>query len=395
MFTKIKSLLKTTFIKLITKDDIDYSTWVFSSSFNTKFNYNSKYLFEYVIKNELGITPIYVVNDDNLRSQLKTKYGDQYFVETKSFKGIKRVLNSGVWFTSAGMPVYGFSLNKKRIIINLWHGVPLKKINLMENNISIYRKIFFKYFFSKNYTYILTTSKNLVNIMKKSFGVNDEKIKVLGQPRNDKIFSISNPREVLNSLYSDLPSYKKIILYAPTFRENSGTVFFPFTDFCQTDLDKYLEENDLIIFIRCHQLETNNLGGSISNRIRLINEDKVEDVMDIINIFDLLITDYSSMYIDFLLTEKPILFLPYDKEEYIKKRGLNFEYDSVTPGPKPKTFIDFKNEIIVLLNNNNYYMLERKKMNLFFYEVKKPCSDLIYRFVKEEVHKLESIIEGK
>ena len=158
-----------------------------------------------------------------------------------------------------GMPVYAFSLNK-RIIINLWHGIPLKKINLMENNISIYRKIFFKYFFSKNYTYILTTSKNLVNIMKKSFGVNDEKIKVLGQPRNDKIFSISNPREVLNSLYSDLPSYKKIILYAPTFRENSGTVFFPFTDFCQTDLDKYLEENDLIIFIRCHQLETNNLG---------------------------------------------------------------------------------------------------------------------------------------
>src|SRR5699024_1507687 len=120
------------------------------------------------------------------------------------------------------------------------------------------------------------------------------------------------------------------------------------------NLNKFLEENDLIIFIRTHQSES-NLVSDYGDRVKLINDDIIGDIMDIVNIFDLLITDYSSIYIDYLLTKKPIIFLPYDKDEYLSKRGLNFEYDEVTPGPKPTNYVDFEKELLALLYDKDYY----------------------------------------
>ena len=66
------------------------------------------------------------------------------------------------------------------------------------------------------------------------------------------------------------------------------------------------------MFVRCHQSEAQRVDTNYGNRVRLINSDKVEEITDILNAFDLLITDYSSIYIDYLLTSKPVMFLPYD-----------------------------------------------------------------------------------
>lgn len=385
MINRVMNLIKTSIIRIFYKKNIDYSVWVFSSSFNTEFNYNSKYLFEYALNNEKNITPIYVINDDEKRKKLQCKYGEKHIVETKSIGGIKRVLNAGVWFTSAGLPVYGLKLGVSRIIINLWHGVPLKKIALMENNLNSITRLYFKNIFSNNYTYILTTSKNLVDIMAKSFGVSKDKIKVWGQPRNDAIFKSNNREEVLDLIYQDLPTYKKILLYAPTYRDEAETILFPFKDYNIEGLNDFLKKNGIIIFIRSHQSETISNNNYYGDRIRSINSDKVDEIMDIINIFDLLITDYSSIYIDYLLTEKPIIFLPYDKEDYLEQRGLNFDYDTVTPGPKPVTLNDFKREALKLLNEDDYYSIERKQVNLLFNDVSGTSSQTICENVKNGI----------
>lgn len=385
MIHKVFNLLRTTAVSQFKRKGVDYSTWIFSSSFNTKYNYNSKYLFEYVLKNEPGITPLYVINDDTLREKLKGQIGNKYFIETKSWKGINKVLNAGVWFTSAGLPVYGLGLNKQRMIINLWHGVPLKKIALMENSLDWWTSLYFKHIFSNNYTHILTTSENLVSTMQKSFGVPRETIKVWGQPRNDALFSQNSREKVLNEIYGQLPAYNKVVLYAPTFRENRGTKFFPFEDFTSTKLENFLEEQKLLIFIRCHQSEMGSTANKFGDRVKLINADRVEEIMDIINIFDLLITDYSSIFIDYLLTQKPVLFLPYDKEQYIGDRGFNFDYDSITPGPKPATFDSFQQEVIRLLENQLYYQAERQNANSFFNHIQEECSPEICTRIKEIV----------
>jgi len=390
-FNNLKIFAKAALAKFQVKER-DNSTWVFSSSFNTKFNYNSKFLFEHVLKHEPDIHPLYVINDDGARKELQQKYGEEYFVETKSFSGIRKVLGAGVWFTSAGLPVYGLGLNRDRIIVHMGHGVPLKKIAMKENRLSRLTRLYFKYIFTDNYTHVLTTSGKLSGIMAESYGVTEDKIKVWGQPRNDKIYSVNDREKMLGTLYEDLPCCEKALLYAPTFRSGRGTVFFPFRDFEFSELEEYLEENKMVIFIRCHQSEAGGAGTNLGKRVRLMNQDKVEEIMDIINIFDLLITDYSSIYIDYLLTERPIVFLPYDRAEYAADRGLNFEYDSVSPGPKPDTFSKFREEITRLLRDKDYYLSERHDANLFFNEFRSLSSPHICRQVRGEIGKRKAIV---
>lgn len=385
MLISLLNLMKFLLVLPFTRKQKNYSTWVFSSSYNLKFNYNSKYLFEYIINNEHFITPLFVINDYQLRLYLQEKYGEKYFIETKSFKGLKRVLDSGVWFTSAGLPVYGYRLNKSRLIINLWHGVPLKKIVLKDKNNNKIKRFFLKYIFSTNYTHVLTTSSSLISIMSKSFNVNESKIKVWGQPRNDCLFYKNDKKMILNQKFRNLPEFDNIILYAPTFRHDKSTVLFPFADFNINELNKYLEDEKLIIFIREHQAEKKVSGLYKSDRIQFLNEDKIKDVMEIINIFDLLITDYSSIFIDYLITEKPVLFLPYDKNDYLNNRGFNFDYNKITPGPKPLTLHDFKYEISTLLNSDTYYKQERIQVKKYLNEVETPCASNIIKEIKDEV----------
>ena len=86
--------------------------------------------------------------------------------------------------------------------------------------------------------------------------------------------------------------------------------------------------------------------------------------------------------IDYLLLERPILFLPYDREAYLKTRGFNFDYDEVTPGPKPKSYAEFLNSIEGLLYNEMNYVENRKKIERKFNKIQKPCSEDICRMVK-------------
>lgn len=83
-------------------------------------------------------------------------------------------------------------------------------------------------------------------------------------------------------------------------------------------LDAFLEKEDAVIFLRTHISEQGNADPYLSHRVRYLGNEQAEDIMDIADIFDILITDYSSIYIDYLLLDRPLIFLPYDKEQYLK-----------------------------------------------------------------------------
>lgn len=387
MLDNIKNLVRTTWVRMRSSITPKENIWIFSSVDNRKYNYNSKYLFEYVKENLPEITPRYVINDDEERAALSQIYGDEFFIESYSVEGIKKVLEGGVWFTSAGLPVYGFGLGKKRRIINLWHGVPLKKIALLENRASWLYRLYFKGIFSTNYDSIYTTSKSLIPIMASSFGVEYDRIKVMGQPRNDLLFQKMDRQEMLKNLYGIDFLVDHVLLYAPTYREFGNTLLFPFEDFDIKALNRFLEQHKIMLLIRYH-LEEQQGEYLESQWIRTVNEDRVLDVMEILSGFDGVITDYSSIYIDYLLLERPIIFLPYDQKEYESKRGMNFVYEEVTPGPKPKTMEDFLKEVERLLADGSCYREERYKANLFFNEIQEPCSDRICKTIMKEMRKL-------
>lgn len=368
---KAKNLLFTACLEHFGQIRPDSHIWLFSSTDNSHYNYNSRYLFEYVKENLPEITPLFVINDPELRNSLSSKYGKQYFIETESIQGIRQALSAGVWFTSAGLPAYGTGLHKKRLIINLWHGVPLKKIALLDPNLKKAARIYFKKIFSENYTCILTTSHELIPLMTRSFAVSEDKIKVWGQPRNDGLFQKNDCREILGQLFPDLPEYTKTVLYAPTFRDYGQVQLFPFKDFDQKQLEAFLEEKNMLLFIRTHVAEQGSAAPYLGKRIRFLGNEQAEDVTGILNIFDCLITDYSSIYIDYLLTDKPMIFLPYDRQQYLDGRGMNFDYDDVTPGPKPETFNDF---LDALSPKEDFWKSERTRVNRLFNEIQHPCA---------------------
>jgi len=368
---KAKNLLFTACLEHFGQIRPDSHIWLFSSTDNSHYNYNSRYLFEYVKENLPEITPLFVINDPELRNSLSSKYGKQYFIETESIQGIRQALSAGVWFTSAGLPAYGTGLHKKRLIINLWHGVPLKKIALLDPNLKKAARIYFKKIFSENYTCILTTSHELIPLMARSFAVSEDKIKVWGQPRNDGLFQKNDCHEILGQLFPDLPEYTKTVLYAPTFRDYGQVQLFPFKDFDQKQLEAFLDEKNMLLFIRTHVAEQGSAAPYLGKRIRFLGNEQAEDVTGILNIFDCLITDYSSIYIDYLLTDKPMIFLPYDRQQYLDGRGMNFDYDDVTPGPKPETFNDF---LDALSPKEDFWKSERTRVNRLFNEIQHPCA---------------------
>lgn len=368
---KAKNLLFTACLEHFGQIRPDSHIWLFSSTDNSHYNYNSRYLFEYVKENLPEITPLFVINDPELRNSLSSKYGKQYFIETENIQGIRQALSAGVWFTSAGLPAYGAGLHKKRLIINLWHGVPLKKIALLDPNLKKAARIYFKKIFSENYTCILTTSHELIPLMARSFAVSEDKIKVWGQPRNDGLFQKNDCREILGQLFPDLPEYTKTVLYAPTFRDYGQVQLFPFKDFDQKQLEAFLDEKNMLLFIRTHVAEQGSAAPYLGKRIRFLGNEQAEDVTGILNIFDCLITDYSSIYIDYLLTDKPMIFLPYDRQQYLDGRGMNFDYDDVTPGPKPETFNDF---LDALSPKEDFWKSERTRVNRLFNEIQHPCA---------------------
>ena len=368
---KAKNLLFTACLEHFGQIRPDSHIWLFSSTDNSHYNYNSRYLFEYVKENLPEITPLFVINDPELRNSLSSKYGKQYFIETESIQGIRQALSAGVWFTSAGLPAYGTGLHKKRLIINLWHGVPLKKIALLDPNLKKAARIYFKKIFSENYTCIQTTTHEVIPLMARSFAVSEDKIKVWGQPRNDGLFQKNDCRKILGQLFPDLPEYTQTVLYAPTFRDYGQVQLFPFKDFDQEQLEAFLDEKNMLLFIRTHVAEQGSASPYLGKRIRFLGNEQAEDVTGILNIFDCLITDYSSIYIDYLLTDKPMIFLPYDRQQYLDGRGMNFDYDDVTPGPKPETFNDF---LDALSPKEDFWKSERTRVNRLFNEIQHPCA---------------------
>lgn len=382
---KGKNLLITQAMSHWKRGRTDPYSWVFSSVDNRCFNYNSRYLFEYVRENVKEVTPYFVINDRESRERLGREYGKEYFLETNTAAGIRRVLEAGVWFTSAGLPVYGTGLGKNRLIVNLWHGIPLKRIALLDPHLGRLPALYFKKIFSDNYTCILTSSKRLVPVMAKSFGVEKDRIRVWGQPRNDGLLREIDRERVFAGILGELPDYERTILYAPTYREYEATRLFPFGDFDRDALERFLEKEKLLLFLRTHSSEKASAKKFVSRRVRYLGAEEMEDVTGALGCFDALVTDYSSIYIDYLLLNRPLVFLPYDLERYERERGFNFPYDKVTPGPRPRNFQEFLETLKQPGAEEELWEKKRKRVRDFFHEVPGPCAEIICENILRQI----------
>ena len=270
---------------------------IFNSTHNENFTFNSKFLFLYFLENEKQVPFYFVINDQKKRESLTSQYGD-YFIEANSFSGILFILQSKVWITSSlETPIGGFCHSFRREVIHLGHGTPIKNIGLLEKNISLLKKIYYR-IVKTNFTYLISSSKVFVPIWASFLNFSQDKVFVLGQPRCDYIKEQTKENE------------KRKILYAPTWRPYEYNVLEPFDDFDLKKLETFLDNSDTELYLRLHPLNEKRVNSFKFNKnIKLLDSSDCPDIIDQLDEFDILITDYSSIFFDYLYLNRPIIFL--------------------------------------------------------------------------------------
>lgn len=354
--------------RLIPKD----KTRIIFSSYPDNFADNPKALSEYISKEHNGIYKLIwaIPGTDNHNSK-NNKFN---IINTHSVRGLYEIFRSKFIITSNN--AYSSLSSSNQILVNLWHGMPLKGMGYLDNFEDEKQLNYIK----RTWGYddvVIATSPIMKNVISACVSRNPRKIYVTGQPRNDKLFYANGKDNLTELLGSDISKNSKIILYCPTYRIWGNRIegnpkkddIFDFEDFDETEFMRYLIKNNILFLLKLHPFEEKlYLSKFKSNKnIKVLTSEiflsNFLDLYDILNSVDLMITDYSSLYFDFLLLDRPILFTPNDIQEY-SKRGFALEpYDFWTPGPKVFSFSKLIEELQNFSDNSNYYKTERKTIN--------------------------------
>ncbi|WP_436868457.1 bifunctional glycosyltransferase/CDP-glycerol:glycerophosphate glycerophosphotransferase [Mammaliicoccus sciuri] len=318
------------------EESVDSNTIVFESFGGKNYSDSPKYIYEYMQKNYPKLNYIWVFNkpDKNviIGNAEKVKKGSKEYYDAYS--------KAKFWVSNARLPLY---LNKKenQIYIQTWHGTPLKRlandmkvVRMPGTTTANYKKNF--YAETSRWDYLVSPNRYSTNIFKTAFWMDEERTWEIGYPRNDVLVNRSDDQEYINQIKKDLnlPEGKKVIMYAPTWRDDEfvkkGQYLFDLKINLE-NLQKELGENHVIL-LRMHYLIANalDLNGYEDFAIDVSN---YSDISELYLISDALITDYSSVMFDFGILKRPQYFFAYDIEKYDKGlRGFYMDYMNDLPG---------------------------------------------------------------
>ena len=319
---------------------------VFSGQGGQKLSGNSKYLFQKFVEhysNEFQL--VWITRNKSLAESIHLDQSENYrAIYQYSLTGILTLFRARVVFYVMGgadIPFVAFS--RKTVTIQLGHGIPIKRIGTTRKGGDNGRLSFSKFLEIPQFTYWISSSAIDRNSTALCAGLPIDRVMITGCPRNDHLADQKKTPSL--EILTHFPYLqKKTILYAPTWREKSKTQFFPFDDFCLTEINAFLEANDAYLLLRGHQIDDisarlgkDGYGSLIGDRIIAATSDVFEDVQELLPFVDILISDYSSIWVDYLLLDRPLIFVPYDLEDYENERGLLYNYHQITPGPKVST----------------------------------------------------------
>lgn len=261
---------------------------------------------------------------------------------------------------------------KGQVFVQCWHGTPLKKLrcdieyesNLLKSKKEIKRTNDIDV---KRFDYFISPSKFCTEKFISAFNLKELKKEDIlietGYPRNDILFKYS--KKDVDSVKKELkiPNNKKVILYAPTFRDNQYKSGTGFSYELGLNLDELKEElnDEYIILFRTHYYVTNSIDLNKYKEF-VYDVSTYNDISDLYIISDLLITDYSSVFFDYANLRRPILFYMYDRKEY-RDKLRDFYFDlKILPGP----IVEKEEDLIKNIKNiNMYYDLYNNKYKAF------------------------------
>ncbi|MED1114711.1 CDP-glycerol glycerophosphotransferase family protein [Bacillus paramycoides] len=245
--------------------------------------------------------------------------------------------------------------------IQIWHAAgAIKKFGLLAPSFKRRSKYAQKRFLKvyNNFHKVVVGSDALANIYMDAFGIEEENILKTGIPRTDVFFNKNHQKHIVNSLLCGLPDLqrKKVILYAPTFRDKELEDFD-----LHLNIDAMYEalKDEYILVIKLHPAIRNNLEYKESYKDFLYDYSLYPNINDLFLVTDILITDYSSVPFEFCLLNKPMIFFAYDLKKYVKKRGIIGDFIADVPGP----VVYNSAEIIETVRNYSFDSNKLKQFN--------------------------------
>lgn len=249
-------------------------------------------------------------------------------IKTDTLKYFIMALKARVWVTNSSMERGLNFKGKKTFYFNTWHGTPMKFMGTDLLNASGS----YKGRGDSRIDIMTSQSEYETKIYSRAFGLDTGRILQCGLPRNDWLakYTIDEKKAIKQKL--KIPLNKKVILYAPTFRDfekdnEYGCVFVP-----PIHMGQWKEElgKNYVLLFRTHY--------EVTKAMKIKGDDFVIDMTEypllneLIIVADILISDYSSIFFDFSITGKPMFHFTYDYEEYEKKRGLYFDIRNFISG---------------------------------------------------------------
>lgn len=290
---------------------------------------------------------------------------------------------SAYWISNSRLPREVVP-QKGQEYIQCWHGTPLKKLGFdlevyAENKGSL-QEVRENYLGeAKKFTRMMSPSPFYTEKMISAFHLeylNKENIILeKGYPRNDRLFQASSDEIQMIRDRLKIPSDKKVILYAPTWRENQHVPGEGYRYRLQADFEKWktILGQEYVILFRAHYFISGQYDFGVYDGF-VIDVSALDDVNDLYLVSDLLITDYSSVFFDYANLNRPILFYMYDYEAY-KNQMRDFYMDIHTlPGPVVKTQEELLKTIKNLPEVVENYQANYKKFNETFNPHRSPCS---------------------
>jgi CDP-glycerol glycerophosphotransferase len=340
--------------------------WIFGAWFGDRYADNSRYYFEYIVKNHPNINAVwFTFNKDIHQLLLRKGYKCICGIRVSSILLCLRA-KIAIVCQSREEDLPNFINPNVTKVIQLWHGIPLKKICDDVANVRTEVPVIEK----EKYFFVTATSEETKKIFLKAFRNMTTKVVVTGYPRNDVLLSKNK-----------IMSNRKKVLYMPTFRkvgESVDILEMAGIDFQKTNL--FLEDNNLSLSFKLHPVSkpANIFLDQISRSKSIEYLSNEEDVYTILNQFDILITDYSSIYFDFLLLNRPIIFYPFDLDDYSMSRGIYYEYDTCTPGYKADNWDEVLMYIELSIKKDLYHGQRKDALNRFHTYIDNHSSDRIY-----------------
>jgi CDP-glycerol glycerophosphotransferase (TagB/SpsB family) len=363
--------------------------WVIGSHIG--FAGNSKYFFIYTITEE-NKKMCYWIASSRKEAQIVRNLGLPSYYKW-SVVGLYHLLTAKIYIFSSHLTDINFftSGNAKRI--NFWHGVGIKKIEFelsigsgkkVYDEKNLISRIYLPQIFKKPH-FFLVTSSLMKEHFKQCFKITDKECFECGYPRNDifywnkkklKTFIKNYEIKYIQLLVDQLENYNQSYMYMPTWRENRRD-FIDSSKFDFVALNSVLKEKNELFLLKLHPTTNLNIKEKISNILII---DKNIDIYPILPFTNILITDYSSIYYDYLLLkDKNIILFPFDYNDYIlNNRELAFDYNQYTHGNIAYTFHDLLS--IIKNNDKNISNKERNNlMNLFWSYSHTNSSKLIFK----------------